>query len=231
MALSWALSIFSQPCSGVFMAVLGRLIQGNPLRRCPKRIITQTTALSKQRFWLNWGLEVCKGHNAHCPLVCFLTARWADNFGIVLSPVILLLCRTGSGTWGSKPYALSHKKPGKLNYTNASWAVSASNAGFFFSKAIKTSKAQQLQEMERALCKFVFFLYLFYHLWQSNRISPNSCFIVNFMLLVQKDCNVYVIIRVSVDLICFYFIYVVFILSSSSSSCFINRSFGTSCKQ
>ncbi len=119
------------------MAVLGRLIQGNPLRRCPKRSITQTTAQSKQRFWLNWGLQVSKGHNAHCPLVCFVTARWADNFGIVLSPVVLLLCRTGSGTWGSKPYALSHKKPGKLNYTNASWAVSASNADFFFSKAIK----------------------------------------------------------------------------------------------
>lgn len=76
-----------------------------------------------------------------------------------------------------------------------------------------------------------FFVLLFYNLWQSNRISPNSCFIVNFMLLVQKDCNVYIIIRVSVDLICFYFIYFVFILSSSSSSCFINRSFGTSCKQ
>lgn len=102
---------------------------------------------------------------------------------------------------------------------------------FSFLKPSKTSKPQQLQGIERTLCKFVFFLYLFYHLWQSNRISLNSCFIVNFMLLVQTDCYVHIIIRVSVDLICFYLIYFVFILSSSSSSCFVNRSFCTSCEQ
>lgn len=136
--LSWALSIFSQPCWGVFMAVLGILIQVNTYaERCPKRNIRQTAGLNKQWFWLNWGLEVSEGHSAHCNLGCFVNAWWADNFGIVLSPVVLLLCQTGSGMQGSKPYVLSHKKPGKLNYANASWAVSASNAGFFFSRAVE----------------------------------------------------------------------------------------------
>lgn len=144
----------------------------------------KTAALNKQQIWLNWeGLEVSKGHGAHCALGYFVNAWWADNFGIVLSPVVLLLCQTGSRTQGSKLYELSHKKPGKLNYANASWAVSASSAGVFFSKSRrKLPKTRQLQGMECALCKLRGWeVYLFFIICDREKkkilINLYSCFI------------------------------------------------------